>query len=60
MTVDGIEIDPRRGGDARVAQKLPAEGQTVIGQMADVRIDVERPVRRRDLAEAEAWQRRLA
>ena len=56
MAVDRIEIDPRRGSDAGLAQQLLAEGQAVIRQMADIGIDIEGAFGRRDAGEAERGQ----
>src|SRR4051812_8859567 len=44
-----VEIDARRGGDARLRQHAPGEVVAVLGEARDIRIEVEGAVHRQDL-----------
>ncbi len=54
----GIEIGPRRRGNAGFRQHAPAEFLAVIRQMRDVGVEIERAIGGREAREPGLWQRR--
>ena len=48
VAIDGIKIDARSRSDASIAEKLLAKCKTVVGQMADIGINVKGAIGRRD------------
>src|SRR5690606_40076985 len=56
-TVDRVEVHAWGQGDAGLFEHAGAEGQAVVGEMADVGPDVERAIRRRDALQSQRRQR---
>ena len=57
MAQHRVEIDPRGDRHARIAHQLHREFQAVVGQMADIGIDVERAIGRSDAIQPQIGQR---
>ncbi len=51
-----VEVEAGGGGDAGLVEHPAAEGDRVVGEPGDVGVEVERAVRRVDVAEAEPRQ----
>ena len=57
MSVNGVEVDPRRGRHPGFTQQSLAKAQAVVGQMADIGIDIKCPVGWGDAGQAHDGQR---